>query len=388
MSCTTAASDAVLPTVDRPSSGSRTTRGAGSSIVSPPRARGAFASNERDVRSDEGLDVAAQERQLASSESRGRASPALLGDARRGRRAARTPMPPGPSSGRRSSGARPPATPRCRSSASGTRNGSPGSAVESASSSAQAPCVVAGTPRRGRRARSCARTIRAPCRRTRRGRGSAAPSRRCLGPSSAGKLERAPPREHEARHHVRNDHDLVAVELATRARPDGVFITRAARPDACGRRSAQGRIACRIASTDGVGAAGSTVAARSSRTISASDSASSSASWRRTRMRTGAKPAASIDREVPPGPFHVEEVHGLAEDIRLRDLDGRVAAPVQHERGLSPEEARRVHPLGEGPLEPARVVVVPEASHPLASPVRRLSIAASIMHLPGRMGIA
>jgi len=66
---------------------------------------------------------------------------------------------------------------------------------------------------------------------------------------------------------------------------------------------ANGMIAWRIASTDGVGADGSVIAARWARTMSPSPSAGSSAIRRSASSRTGANPAASIVLRSQPLPL-------------------------------------------------------------------------------------
>ena len=69
--------------------------------------------------------------------------------------------------------------------------------------------------------------------------------------------------------------------------------------------------------------------------------------------------------EVPAAALHVENILGLAEDVVLRDLDRRVAAAVQHQLGITAQEARAVDALREVADITGCLVFVPEIVHRL-----------------------
>ncbi len=69
--------------------------------------------------------------------------------------------------------------------------------------------------------------------------------------------------------------------------------------------------------------------------------------------------------EVPAAAFHIENILGLAKDVVLRDLDGRVAAAVQHQLGITTQEARAVDALREVADITGCLVFVPEIVHRL-----------------------
>jgi GNAT superfamily N-acetyltransferase len=72
--------------------------------------------------------------------------------------------------------------------------------------------------------------------------------------------------------------------------------------------------------------------------------------------------AGRLDRlQVPAAALHVEDVVFLAEQVLLAQLDRGVAAAVQHERLVAPEQARGVHARPQRAVEPRGLGVVPQA---------------------------
>ena len=118
-----------------------------------------------------------------------------------------------------------------------------------------------------------------------------------------------------------------------------------------------GSIACRIVSTDGVGADGSVIAARSS--LDHLRDRTAAPGWpaaARGRSRTGAKPGRLDRLQVPAAAFDVQDVLLVAEDVALADLHRGVAAAVQHQRrdpapaGARCRRAARASPDSPPPL--------------------------------------
>src|SRR5512139_3509597 len=75
-----------------------------------------------------------------------------------------------------------------------------------------------------------------------------------------------------------------------------------------------------------------------------------------------------LDRlEIPPAAFPVHHILGLAETVGLADLDGRVAAAVEHERLVRAKETRGIHAEGEIAFEAGGFGVLPQALHRIDS---------------------
>ena len=191
---------------------------------------------------------------------------------------------------------------------------------------------------------------------------------RSLRAEPAGKLLREQPREEEAGHHVREDGDLVPVDLldALPARrrvhdaQEGVGVR------VIDERERDGRMQDRL---DGWHRRRGIDRGRSelSRHLEVGQGLELGEPKELAQLHRGE--ALLLDRgQVPARALDVEQVYGLAEQVRLRHLDGGVPAAVEHERGIAAEEAGRVDPLFQEPLERGRLAVVPEAPHVLSPP--------------------
>jgi hypothetical protein len=74
--------------------------------------------------------------------------------------------------------------------------------------------------------------------------------------------------------------------------------------------------------------------------------------------------AGGRDRlEVPAAPLDVQDLLLLAEQVPRARLDRGVAAAVQHQRAVPPEQPRRVHALAEVAGKRRGFAVAPQASH-------------------------
>ena len=124
----------------------------------------------------------------------------------------------------------------------------------------------------------------------------------------------AQPREIEARHHVGDDDDEVAVDLADPRLAVGGVGDRSTASAWVWSTKLYGRIACRIASTDGAGAAGAGQrACASSLTIAGSDSAGSCASALQVREPHRREAGRLDGLEVPAAALDVEDLLVVAE---------------------------------------------------------------------------
>ncbi len=96
--------------------------------------------------------------------------------------------------------------------------------------------------------------------------------------------------------------------------------------------------------------------------------------------------ARLLDRlQVPAAALHVEQLLHLAQDVLLRHLDRCVAAAVQHQRLVAPQQPGRVAAHAEVAPACRRVLVVPEALHPALLTVTGSALSAA---LPERTSIA
>ena len=74
--------------------------------------------------------------------------------------------------------------------------------------------------------------------------------------------------------------------------------------------------------------------------------------------------ARRLDRlEVPAAALHVEDGLLAPEEVLLVDLHRRVAAAVQHQGLVAPQQARGVHAQSQLARELRRLAVVPQAFH-------------------------
>ncbi len=85
--------------------------------------------------------------------------------------------------------------------------------------------------------------------------------------------------------------------------PPGVLVIATTASECVWSTKSNGINACKMASTEGVGAFGSVMAAFCTRTMSVSLSCSSAASFNKVSIRTGAKPLASMVARSQPLPF-------------------------------------------------------------------------------------
>src|SRR6185436_8581431 len=81
-------------------------------------------------------------------------------------------------------------------------------------------------------------------------------------------------------------------------------------------------------------------------------------------LKVHRRESARVDRlQVPAAALYVEHLLLVAEQVRLAQLDRRIAAAMQHQRLVAPEQARGVHAWTERAGEASCFGVVPEALH-------------------------
>ena len=97
----------------------------------------------------------------------------------------------------------------------------------------------------------------------------------------------------------------------------------------------------------GFGPEGSSMAARCSRTISASVRAGSSASRSRTSSLDGGEPFGADFRQIAPAALDVEHLDGVTEKIGDGGLGGSIAAAVENQCGIASQQTGGVDTLGE-----------------------------------------
>src|SRR4029077_4645574 len=74
----------------------------------------------------------------------------------------------------------------------------------------------------------------------------------------------------------------------------------------------------------------------------------------------GREPPRRDRLQIPAAPLDVEDLLGLAETVRLADLDRRVAAAVQHQAPVATEKTRGVDARPEVAVVAGRFFIVPE----------------------------